>query len=295
LIIPPPPETRQVRKPAWLKVKLPSHANCFTVASLLESRGLHTICRSAKCPNIADCWSRKTATFLILGEVCTRACAFCAVKKGVPPPLSPDEPEKIAEAAAALGLTYVVVTSVTRDDLPDGGAAQFVRTLQALRKKIAGVRIEVLVPDFGGNREALRDVLATAPDILNHNMETVEALYPRIGRPREHYRRSLDVLRRAKDLGATTKSGLMIGLGESEDDILRTFEDLRRAACDALTIGQYLQPTRSHALLARYYSPDEFENLRQEALARGFSGVESGPLVRSSFQAHRLYDTVIGL
>jgi lipoic acid synthetase len=290
LTSPPLSTPRRAAKPAWLKVKFPSEAAAFSVAAVLDSRKLHTICRSAKCPNIGECWSQRTATFLILGDVCSRACAFCAVAKGVPAPPEPDEPRAVADAAAALGLAYAVVTSVTRDDLPDGGASQFVATIRALRERIAGLRVEVLVPDFGGDAETLRTVVSAAPDILNHNLETVEALYPRIGRPQANYRRSLDVLRRAKEWGAMTKSGLMIGLGETEDDLLGAVRDLRDAGCDLLTIGQYLQPTRAHAPVAKYYPPEEFERLRRTALDLGFAGVEAGPLVRSSFHAHELYD-----
>ncbi len=287
-----PPDTiPSPRKPDWLKVKFPSQDDYFSVSALLRKYGLNTICRSAQCPNRAECWTERTATFLILGDVCTRNCGFCAVTKGVPPPPATDEPERVAEAAADLGLRYVVVTSVTRDDLPDGGAGHFARVIEALRARIPGVRIETLIPDFAGREESLQTVLAARPDVLAHNVETVEAFYPRIGRPASGYRRSLEVLRRAAAHGsAVTKSGLMVGLGESEDDLRRTLADLRAADCALLTIGQYLRPSRSHAPIARYYTPAEFDRLRAEALALGFSGVESGPLVRSSFHAHKLHD-----
>ena len=291
MIIHPPQETRPVQKPSWLKVRFPSHSNYFSVSSLLEKHNLRTICRSAKCPNIADCWTRKTATFLLLGDACTRSCSFCAVKKGTALSPSSSEPGEVAEAAVQLGLAYVVVTSVTRDDLPDGGASHFVRTIQAIRERIPDARIEALIPDFGGDAGALRRVVLAGPDILNHNLETVERLYPYINRPQVNYRRSLGVLRLAKEFGAATKSGLMLGLGETEDDLVRTFEDLRRADCDLLTIGQYLQPTRGHTTVAKYYSPPEFARFKDMALDFGFSDVASGPLVRSSFQAHKLYDT----
>ncbi|MGA2587972.1 MAG: lipoyl synthase [Candidatus Aminicenantales bacterium] len=286
-----PEETRSAKKPSWLKVAFPSQSGYFSVASLLEKHRLNTICRSARCPNIAECWTEKTATFLILGNICTRACAFCAVEKGKPLPLSAEEPEHIAEAAATLGLAHVVVTSVTRDDLPDGGASQFVRTIRALRKRIPAASVEVLVPDFDGREDALKSVVDAGPDILNHNLETTESLYPKIGRPATNYRRSLGVLGKAKTWGALTKSGLMIGLGESEDDLLRTFGDLRAAGCDLLTIGQYLQPTRAHAAVVEFHPPEEFARLGDIALELGFSDVSSGPLVRSSFHAHKLYDT----
>jgi lipoic acid synthetase len=289
LIVQPPQDVRKTPKPPWLKVAFPSHADYFSVSSLIEGGGLHTICRSARCPNIAECWTRRTATFLILGAVCTRACAFCAVEKGAPEPPDPAEPERVAEAAAALKLAYAVVTSVTRDDLADGGAGQFVETVRALRRRLPDARIEVLVPDFGGRPEPLAAVLAERPDVLNHNLETIERLYPAIARPRANYRRSLEVLRRAKDAGATTKSGLMVGLGETPDEVLRAFADLRDAGCDLLTLGQYLQPTRSHAKAERYVPPAEFDRMKAEALDLGIAGVEAGPLVRSSFHAHELY------
>jgi len=291
LITHPPEESRKTPKPPWLRVAFPTHPDYFAVSALLEKHGLNTICRSAKCPNIAECWSERTATFLILGNVCTRACAFCAVAKGTPGPPSEEEPRQVAEAAARLGLTHVVITSVTRDDLPDGGAGHFVRTIGALRQGLPETSIEVLVPDFGGDEDALRRVIHAGPDVLNHNLETTEALYPKINRPASNYQRSLNVLRAAKDEGAVTKSGLMIGAGETEEDLVRTFKDLRRTGCDLLTIGQYLQPTRNHAPVVRYYTPEDFTRLRAVALSLGFGGVEAGPLVRSSFHAHQLYDT----
>ena len=291
MITHPPEESRKTPKPPWLRVAFPTHPDYFAVSALLEKHGLNTICRSAKCPNIAECWSERTATFLILGNVCTRACAFCAVAKGTPGPPSEEEPRQVAEAAARLGLTHVVITSVTRDDLPDGGAGHFVRTIGALRQGLPETSIEVLVPDFGGDEDALRRVIHAGPDVLNHNLETTEALYPKINRPASNYQRSLNVLRAAKDEGAVTKSGLMIGAGETEEDLVRTFKDLRRTGCDLLTIGQYLQPTRNHAPVVRYYTPEDFTRLRAVALSLGFGGVEAGPLVRSSFHAHQLYDT----
>ena len=294
MITHPPEETRTNPKPSWLKVAYPSQPGYFEVSAILKNNGLNTICRSAKCPNTAECWSHRTATFLILGNVCTRACTFCAVQKGAPGPLDEDEPRRVAEAAAQLGLAHVVVTSVTRDDLTDGGAAHFARTIQAVRTRLAGAGIEALIPDFGGDDGALRIVLRAAPDVLNHNLETTEAQYPKINRPAGNYRRSLAVLRTAKAEGLVTKSGLMIGAGEAEEDLVRTFADLRGAGCDLLTLGQYLQPTRAHAPVVRYYPPDEFARLRDIALGFGFAAVESGPLVRSSFHAHTLYDSVKG-
>ncbi len=289
MILPPPQDVPKTPKPPWLKVRFPSQSDYFSVSSLIRGGGLHTICRSARCPNITECWTRRTATFLILGAVCTRACAFCAVDKGAPEPLDPAEPDAVAAAAAELGLSYVVVTSVTRDDLADGGAGQFVETMRALRRRRGDVRIEVLVPDFGGRPEPLAAVLAEHPEVLNHNLETVVRRYPEIGRPGTSYRRSLEVLRRAKDAGAVTKSGLMIGLGETPGEIRRSLAELREAGCDLLTLGQYLQPTRAHRKAERYVPPEEFEALKAEALGLGFAGVEAGPLVRSSFHAQELY------
>jgi lipoic acid synthetase len=275
-----------------LKVRLPSHGEYFRVAEIVRSGGLHTICQSARCPNIGACWERRTATFLVLGDICTRDCGFCAVAKGTPRPPDPDEPARVAAAVVSLGLAYAVVTSVTRDDLPDGGAAAFAAVLRAIRARSPRTRVEALIPDFGGDPAALETVLAARPEVLNHNLETTESLYPEIRRPRESYRRSLGVLRAAKARGALTKSGLMIGLGESEAAILRTFADLRQAGCDLLTIGQYLQPSPAHAAVARYYTPGEFEALAAAARRSGFRKVVSGPLVRSSYEAGRLYDAV---
>lgn len=273
-----------------MKVKFPSQEGYFSVSAILRKHGLNTICLSAQCPNRAECWTERTATFLILGDVCTRNCAFCAVTKGTPSAPEMDEPERVAEAAASLGLRYVVVTSVTRDDLPDGGAAHFARVIRSLRDRIPGVKVETLIPDFAGAEAPLRTVLEAAPEVLAHNVETVEPFYPRIGRPFARYRRSLEVLRLAAALGpAVTKSGLLIGLGETAADLSRTMADLRAAGCSLLTIGQYLRPSKLHAPVARYWTPAEFESLRREALGLGFAGVESGPLVRSSFHAHKLH------
>ena len=280
------------QKPAWLKVRLPSHGEFFRVAEIVKAGRLHTICQSARCPNIGECWERRTATFLILGDVCTRRCGFCAVTKGTPLPPDPEEPARLAEAAASLGLAHAVITSVTRDDLPDGGAAHFAAVIAAIRAKSPGTRIEALIPDFGGDAAALETVLAAGPDVLNHNLETTESLYPAIRRPRENYRRSIGVLAAAKARGALTKSGLMVGLGETEADVLQAFADLRRAGCDLLTVGQYLQPTAAHPPVVKYYAPEEFEALAAAARRAGFREVVSGPLVRSSYEAGRLYEAV---
>jgi lipoic acid synthetase len=227
-----------------------------------------------------------------LGDTCTRSCGFCAVKKGIPSPPSEDEPYEVAEAVAALGLEYAVITSVTRDDLPDGGASHFVKIIKAVKERKPGLKVEVLIPDFQGSGDSVEKLVQAEPEVINHNLETVEALYPQIVRPRENYQRSLKVLERSKLNGTVTKSGLMLGLGEKEEEILQTFSDLRRVSCDLLTIGQYLQPTRSNVPLKKYYTPQEFDQLRKIALDFGFYDVEAGPLVRSSFEASRLYNSV---
>jgi lipoic acid synthetase len=286
-------ELQPKKKPAWLKVKFPSHQNFFQVSSLLNEQDVHTICQSAKCPNVSECWTHRTATFLILGEICTRHCSFCAVQKGTPSPPQQDEPSRVADAAASIGLRYVVITSVTRDDLPDGGASFFVQTIDAIRNKIPLAKIEVLTPDFNGIDDALMTVIAARPDIFNHNVEVPESLYSAINRPIDNYKRTLRVLERAKEYGAITKSGIMIGLGESTEDILHTFSELRRTGCNLLTIGQYLQPSRNNAPVIKYYSPLEFEQLKKIALDFGFEEVEAGPLVRSSYRAHRMYKTFL--
>jgi lipoic acid synthetase len=290
----PHPEVQTKRKPSWLKVKFPSHQNYFQISNLVREKKLHTICQSARCPNIGECWAQKTATFLILGDICTRNCAFCALAKGDPRSLSPGEPQRVAEAVASMGLRYAVITSVTRDDLPDGGASVFVKTMKAIKEKVPGVKVEVLIPDFQGNEDALKEAIDAEPDILNHNLEVPEALYSQIHRPTHNYQRSLKVLERSAQMGAATKSGLMVGLGEKEEDILQTFADLRQTGCGLLTIGQYLQPTRLNAPVHRYYTPQEFLQLKQIALDFGFKAVVSGPLVRSSYMAHKMFISLKG-
>ncbi len=280
------------RKPSWLKVKFPSHQNFFQISHLIQEKNLHTICQSAKCPNIGECWSQKTATFLILGDTCTRNCSFCAVKKGVPSTPSAEEPLSVAEAVSLMDLRYAVITSVTRDDLPDGGASLFAATIRAVKDNIPGGKVEVLIPDFKGDEQALKVVIDAEPDILNHNLETPENIYPLINRPIENYQRSLQVLKKAKEMGATAKSGLMIGLGEKNVDIIRTFADLRSVDCDLLTLGQYLQPDQTSVPIQKYYSPQEFLILKKIALDSGFKEVESGPLVRSSYLAHKMYNNL---
>ncbi len=278
------------RKPDWLKARLPSQSTYFQVAGLLKKGRLHTICESGRCPNIGECWARKTATFLILGNICTRNCAFCAVDKGRPKPLDQTEPEQVLAAVEAMGLRYVVITSVTRDDLPDGGAEVFYRTIKLIKDNYPQIKVEVLVPDFKGEEGPLLKVLAARPEIISHNLETTANLYPEINRPVNNYYRSLGLLKLAHEHGALTKSGLMVGLGESLTDLKQAFLDLRENGCELLTIGQYLQPTRQHAPVRRYCSPQEFEELRQLALELGFKEVASGPLVRSSYFADKLYE-----
>jgi len=296
--IPGPPEGRGTpgrdKKPVWLKVKLPADANFFRVSEVLKAHRLHTICQSARCPNIGECWSNGTATFLILGDTCTRTCSFCAVSKGSPSAPDEAEPGRVADVIRSLGLKYAVITSVTRDDLADGGASIFARTIRAVREGSPQTKIEVLVPDFDGSMEALDVVLEAGPDILNHNLETTESLYPLIRRPVRNYRRSLEVLAAAKRRKALTKSGLMIGLGERQEDVLQTLSDLRQAGCDLLTIGQYLRPSPTNAPVEKYYSPREFDELRDIALDFGFADVAAGPLVRSSFHADKLYASARG-
>lgn len=278
------------RKPDWLKARLPSQSTYFQVAGLLKKGRLHTICESGRCPNIGECWARKTATFLILGNICTRNCAFCAVDKGRPKPLDQTEPDQVLAAVETMGLRYVVITSVTRDDLPDGGAEVFYRTIKLIKDNYPQIKVEVLIPDFKGEEGPLLKVLAARPEVISHNLETTANLYPEINRPVNNYYRSLGLLKLAHEHGALTKSGLMVGLGESLTALKQAFLDLRQNGCELLTIGQYLQPTRQHTPVRRYCSPQEFEELRQLALELGFKEVASGPLVRSSYFADKLYE-----
>jgi len=276
----------RTRKPAWLKVPFPGGSQYLRVKGLLRSSGLHTVCEEARCPNVGECFQNGTATFLILGDVCTRACAFCAVTSGRPAGLDAAEPLEVARAVSRLGLRHAVVTSVTRDDLPDGGASVFAATIRAIRRLSPGTSVEVLVPDFQGSPQALAVVMAARPDVLNHNLETVPRLYRRV-RPKAVYGRSLELLARAKETDGEViiKSGLMVGLGEERDELLAVMADLKGVGCRVLTIGQYLQPTPRHLPVARYYHPDEFAELADEGRRLGFRHVESGPLVRSSYHA----------
>jgi lipoyl synthase len=274
------------RLPEWFKVRLSTNERYSAVRSLVRKRDLHTVCESAACPNRNECWNAGTATFLILGDVCTRGCGFCNIPSGCPAEPDHGEPERVACAVASLGLSYAVVTSVTRDDLSDGGAALFAETINAIRKGSAHCRVEVLVPDFQGSPQHLDTVLDAFPDVLNHNIETVPSLYPRV-RPQADYGRSLQLLRRAKDRGAVTKSGLMLGLGEGGEELRSVLCDLRSSGCDIVTVGQYLRPSRGHIPVQRYYRPEEFDSLRRFALDLGFRDVVAGPLVRSSYRAEQ--------
>jgi lipoic acid synthetase len=282
-------------RPEWLKIRLETGENYREVKRMVTGLHLHTVCQEARCPNLYECWADRTATFMILGDTCTRRCTFCAVgraRRGTP--LDADEPRHVAEAVHRLDLAHAVITSVNRDDLPDGGAGHFAETIRCVRERDPGCRIEVLIPDFAGDPVALRAILEASPDVLNHNVETVPRLYPRV-RPDADYEQSLRLLRRAADSrngsgdggGMRTKSGLMVGLGETRAEIRSTLEDLRAAGVEIVTIGQYLSPTRKNLGVERYYTPEEFEELRKEGVSLGFRYVESGPLVRSSYHARR--------
>lgn len=281
--IPERPLPRRER-PEWLKVKIPSGENYARLKKLMEGQRLHTVCEEARCPNMGECWNAGTATFMILGDTCTRSCGFCAVKTGRPAFLDTDEPYRVAETIARMGIRHAVITSVNRDELPDGGAALFAETIRQARKVNPSVTIEVLIPDFRGVAWALLLVIDEKPDILNHNTETVPRLYPRV-RPQAKYERSLEVIRRAHERGMVTKSGLMLGIGERPEEVLSVMRDLHARHCDILTLGQYLQPTKEHLPVDRYVDPAEFRMYKEEGLAIGFRHVESGPLVRSSYHA----------
>ena len=278
-------------KPPWLKVRAPGSPNYLRLRALMRELNLHTVCEEAHCPNIGECWHHGTATFMILGDLCTRACAYCAVAHGRPEPLDTAEPARVADAIRALGLSYVVITSVDRDDLADGGAAIFAETILRTRARASDCRIEVLIPDFRGSEQALAAVLDARPDVLNHNTETVPRLY-RMARSGGRYAWTLQLLQRSRVYApdVPTKTGLMVGLGERWDELLATFRDLREVGCQILTLGQYLRPTPGHAPVVRYYDPDEFLELKRVALEMGFGHVESGPLVRSSYHAHETAD-----
>jgi len=280
------------KKPEWLRIRVRTSGDFGAVRGMVKDLGLHTVCEEALCPNIYECYSNRTATFMILGDQCTRRCGFCAVDKGIPRQVDPAEPRNVAEAVRRMGLDHAVVTSVDRDDLPDQGSGHFVSTIREIRGSAPATRVEVLIPDFQGDAACLDRVLEAAPGILNHNLETVERLYRRV-RVGSDYRRSLALLASAgawrdahPDAGMRTKSGVMVGLGETFDEILVAMDDLRASSVDIMTIGQYLRPSMKHLPVERYWTPEEFARLKEEGMARGFSYIESGPLVRSSYHAH---------
>jgi len=287
------PALHQAQKPAWIKVRLPSNPVFFSTKALISDLRLHTVCESAQCPNRWECWSQGTATMMIAGERCTRACGFCAVTTAKPFALEEDEPQRVAEAVRRMGLKHVVVTAVARDDLKDGGANHFARTIEAIREMDPSVIVEVLVPDFHAQNWCIRIVLDAAPDIFNHNLETVERLTPLV-RSRAKYRTSLDVLRQAKQIAPkiVTKSGVMLGLGEKEPELFQTMDDLREIGCQVLTMGQYLRPSAKHLPVVEFVSPERFEAYGEIARAKGFEHVASGPLVRSSYHAADFHPVV---
>jgi lipoic acid synthetase len=276
-----------LRRPEWLKVRVPSGPNFTDLKIIMQDNALHTVCEEARCPNMGECWENRTATFMILGDICTRACGFCAVTSGKPEVLDLLEPGRVAQAVRRMGLKHVVITSVNRDDLPDGGAGIFAATIRKVRQAMPGCTVEVLIPDFEGVESSLQTVVDAAPELLDHNLETVERLTKRVRR-KAQYQRSLAVLRRAKDLAPQrlTKSGIMLGLSETDEEIARTLLDLRQAGVDVVTIGQYLRPTAKHLAVQRFYTPEEFVYWHDYGMKLGFSHVESGPLVRSSYHAH---------
>jgi lipoic acid synthetase len=275
------------RRPEWLKAKIPGGPNYTRLKGIIDEHRLHTVCQEARCPNMGECWNAGTATFMILGDICTRSCGFCAVKTGRPEyGLDWDEPYRVAHAVEMLGVRHAVITSVNRDERKDGGAPIFAETIRQIRKRVPDCKVEVLIPDFKGSEDALNMVLEARPDILNHNLETVPRLYLTV-RPQANYLQSLEVLGRAKKKGFLTKTGLMLGIGERTEEILEVMKDVRLVNCDILTLGQYLQPTKNHLPIDRYVHPDEFRMLREEGLTMGFKHVESGPLVRSSYHAER--------
>ena len=282
------------RLPEWLKVKAPGGPNYLDLRNRFRDSGLHTVCEEAHCPNIGDCWERRTATFMILGDICTRACSYCAVTTGMPVTLDLEEPVRLAETVERMALKYAVITSVNRDELPDGGAFIFAQCIRQIRRRLPTCKIEVLIPDFCGNWDALTTVVDAAPDTLNHNIETVRRVFPRV-RPKGDYDQSLALLSRAKEHtpAGVTKSGMMVGLGENWNEIIETMRDLRSVDCDLLTIGQYLRPSDKHTPLARWYTPDEFDELRREGEALGFRHVASGPLVRSSYHADEQHEAAV--
>lgn len=282
-------KSSRARLPSWFKVNIQRGTHYQEMRRLVDAQGLHTICEEARCPNIWECWNNRTATFLLLGDVCTRRCHYCSVETGKPGAVDEREPSRVADAVCSLQLRFAVLTSVNRDDLKDGGASTFAATIQEIRRKSPSCKVEVLIPDFQGSEDALGRVMAACPDILNHNVETVPRLFPAV-RPQGKYLRSLELLDRAKCLGGKTKSGLMVGMGERTDEVYAVLKDLRSVHCDIVSIGQYLQPTKDHRQVDRYYTPQEFDELKSFGLGLGFHHVESGPLVRSSYHAEQQVD-----
>ena len=285
---PPAPPAPRSRRPEWLRAKLPAGENYEDLRHLMREQRLHTVCEEARCPNIGECWNHRTATFLLLGEVCTRGCRYCAIAKGKPEPLDEQEPDRIAEAVAYLQLRHAVLTAVNRDDQPDGGAHIFAASIRKIRERLPACKIEVLIPDFEGNWDALHTVMDERPDVLNHNIETVPRLFRRF-RPKAGYQQSIELLARARAIGGpdvVTKSGIMVGAGETNEEVLAVMDDLRAADVDVMTIGQYLAPSLTHWPIARYVTPAEFVMFKEQGLRRGFKHEESGPLVRSSYHAH---------
>jgi lipoyl synthase len=278
-------------KPEWLKVRAPGSANYLRLRGIMRTLKLNTVCEDAHCPNIGECWHHGTATFMILGDVCTRACAYCAVAHGRPQPIDADEPRRVADAVQEMALKYAVITSVDRDDVADGGAGIFAATIREIKRRVPAARVEVLIPDFKGRYQPLKTVLDARPDVLNHNTETVPRLY-RMARSGGKYARTLELLDRARTYAPDipTKTGLMVGLGEEHDELVEVFRDLRKVGVAILTLGQYLRPSPEHAVMTRYYHPDEFAELKRTALGLGFVHVEAGPLVRSSYHAHEQAD-----
>ena len=281
-----PGSSAHARKPAWLKMKMPAGEGFAKLKRLVHAQRLHTVCESAKCPNIGECWNAGTATLMILGDVCTRSCGFCHIATGRPPTLDLDEPRRVGEAVAALNLGHVVITSVNRDELPDGGASIWAETIRQIRAQAPGTSVEVLIPDFCGDWDALQLVLDERPEILNHNIESVPRLYHRV-RPQAKYHRSLKLLQIAKQQGLVSKTGMMLGLGETEDEIESVIDDLVAIGCEILTLGQYLQPTAQHLPVERWVHPDEFADWKLRGEAKGLRHVEAGPLVRSSYHAEK--------
>ena len=283
--------TTQGRLPKWLKVKMPGGPNYTKLKGIMRESDLHTVCEEARCPNIGECWERQTATFMILGDTCTRACTYCAVNTGTPSGLDLEEPIRLARTVVNLSLKYVVITSVNRDDLPDGGAFVFAQCIKQIRKNLPSCKIEVLTPDFEGNLDSLQVVMDAGPDTFNHNIETVRRVFPRV-RAKGDFDLSLKILSQAREFNRTavTKSGMMVGLGETMDEIVQTMEELRKVDCELLTIGQYLRPSQKHAPISKWYTPKEFEELRKQGENLGFKNVASGPLVRSSYHAEEQHE-----